>query len=178
MGHGRVQTAWDVAAVLLKQLCAQLDTDPKQLEELYDQHGATVQPSLDALLEAMSKLLQSLTPTKKVFILLDAWDDSNMRNKSEFDKLFHLIISLPWKFFITSRTKPPSVITHRGDWIQFDMCDGSSIDLEIFIRDRLRRNISLSDLSLLDSDSSLMEIVVQIVLQKSDGMYVYLTSLN
>jgi hypothetical protein len=169
MVHCKVQTAWDVPAVLLKQLCIHSEMVPQRLEEFYDQYGPSRQPQLDDLLKTIGEQPNMLAPSKDITIFLDAWDESNMRNIPDFEKLFHQITTLPWKVVITSRKTKPSTLT-RISWIEFDMCDSTSDDLEAFIRNGLGQYSPPSNLG---DEDSLSELAVQQILKKSDGMYVF-----
>ena len=169
MGHGRVQSAWDVAAVLIKQLCIRSELVPQRLEKFYDHYGPGTQPRLDDLLETIDELPNLLDRSKDTTIFLDAWDEPNMRIVPDFEKLFHHITKLSWKVVVTSRKTKPSTLTI--DWIGFDMYDGTLIDLEAYIRNYLGEHTPLSNLR---DEVSLLESAVQQILKISDRMYVFL----
>jgi len=165
LGHCKVQTAWEVAVVLLKQLCKKSTIMPKTLQDLQVSYGPGRQPLLDSLLKAFEEVENSTS--SDITILLDAWDIANMRHAEEFGKLFSRIISLPWKIFITSRGACPSGI-EAVYWSQINMSTWSSADFEAFVIDRLDKEISVSELSFFDEKDALKNLVVQKIVEKSD----------
>lgn len=163
LGHCKTQTARDVAAAILKQLCKDATIMPRALEMFKDSYGPDRQPQLTDLMKATEELIPDLQ-LKNVTVLIDAWDKSNMQHPDEFNELFFYLTSLPWKVLITSRTHFSADLIPKNLFL-IRMCDWSSPDLEAFVSERLKHDGSVAELYL---ESRLSDEIAHIIAEKSD----------
>lgn len=129
------QSATRLVASLLEQLQAHidcLDSSPSDIKptavpgtyESHEEGLASKQENFHVLLEEMTKICSKTT--QGVFVVLDAWKESNMKDADEFHEVLEHLRSAHCKILITSRTSD----------VQNIFCDHVDIGID------LKHNIS------------------------------------
>ena len=104
MSSGRLHSASDVVASLLKQLCLPFQFLPSRLKQVYDQ--AEDQPhlllELDDMLEALKETSQYIFH-QPITIVVDGLDEVSMNERKHFVKVLANLKENSWNWLFTSR---------------------------------------------------------------------------
>ena len=103
MGSGRLHSASDLVASLLKQLCLPFHLVPRRLRQIYDQSE-----DQRHLLLGLNDMLQALKETSQdihqpVTIVVDGLDEVNMNERKHFVKVLASLKATSCNWLITSR---------------------------------------------------------------------------
>ena len=103
MSSGRLHSASDLVASLLKQLCLQFRFVPRRLKEAYeqseDESHLLLEP--DDMLEALKDATRNIR--KDVTIVVDGLDEVNMNERKPFVKILATLKETSWNWLFISR---------------------------------------------------------------------------
>lgn len=169
MSSGRSHSASDVTTSLLRQLCLPLHIIPERLEYIYERSNGDSDRhlQLDDLIEALKETSRDIhQPT---MIVLDALDEVNMRDQTDFAKVISSLKATSWKFLITSRSAQD---------ILPQVCDGCSYlniadedvatDIRYFVDSALKENGAVD--AILSRDPDFRSEVIETLTTRSNGL--------
>jgi hypothetical protein len=138
---GKLHSATDVAASLLRQLCLQFHIVPERLRQLYEQSGreSNAPLELEDMLEALIEASRGID--QPVMIVLDALDECNMREQKEFVKVLSSLKETSWKSLVTSRLDQDILSRAYDGCYQFSIKDDNvENDIRNFVDTAVRGN--------------------------------------
>ncbi len=103
MSSGKLHSASDVVASLLRQLCLPFHIVPNRLQEIFQKTNGERGPKLglEDLLEALREVSHSIY--QPIIIIIDGLDETNIREQSDFVQVFESLKNTNWKCLVTSR---------------------------------------------------------------------------
>jgi hypothetical protein len=141
LGRGRVQTASQICASLLKQLCQCIGYIPSLLQNAsVTWKKAGLKLSQEELLRCFEKLHFRHSGLSPVWVLLDAWDEMNMRRPEEFEELLRRLQALEWRILIMSRSSPSVTYGSTGVSQYWIRPEHSRKDIEAFVNSQIERS--------------------------------------
>ena len=165
---GRLHSATDVVASLLKQLCLSYHIVPRCLEQLYERSNRKpyIQLKLDDMLEAMRETSREIC--HPVLIVMDGLDECNMRKPKDFRKVFTSLKATSWKVLVTSRSEEDILSKASKDCLQFSITEDSvENDIRSFVRSALRWNEPVDNML---SDQAFRLEVIETLTHRAHGM--------
>lgn len=129
------QRAEDVVAILLKQLVYQLDELPDRLDEVYERYikqGLRERPATDIL----TKLLIECSKFDKVFLVIDAFDECQEKERSKMILCFQQLSKSGISQFITTRSHLYDNLVQQLGSDPMEICAQGN-DIKEYIRKRL-----------------------------------------
>lgn len=167
-GGGRPYSATDVVASLLRQLCLSYNIVPRRLERLYERSDrkSSIQLELDDLLEAMRETSRDIR--EPVIIVMDGFDECNVREPKDFVKVFIGLEQTSWKFLITSRSGQDLLPRSNKCCSQLSITDDTvENDIGNFVDSALRWNEPVDNLL---SDRAFRLEVIETLTHRAHGM--------
>ncbi len=100
---GRVHSASDVIASLLKQLCMTFHIVPRRLKELYERSELepNIRLELDDMLEALRETSRDID--QPIVIEIEGLDECNIREQEGFIRIVTGLKERSWTSLVTSR---------------------------------------------------------------------------
>ena len=135
---GRLHLATDVVASLLGQLYLSLHMAPRQLYRWSD-HERNVRLELDDMLKVLRETSQDIN--QPILIVIDGWDECDMREQKDFEKVLACLKETSWKILVTSRFGKDIMSKACKDCSQFSIKDDNiRNDVRNFVDSALRGN--------------------------------------
>ena len=177
MGYDRVQSAYEVASSLIKQICEQLHRIPLPLKPFLVSLDSHTVPPFYKLLEALEDINSRISELgQKLFIILDGWDQPNLSEDPGFEELYQRIVAFPWHILVTYRpeNRPKSLesLDERKEKEFKIRQDHTSEDVKTYIRAQLsvgsiQRMFPFNEGNI----SAFQDRGVDSIMKKSGGMY-------
>ena len=174
MSSTTFHSASDVVTSLLKQLCLPLHIVPARLQQIFEQtnseqtnseHGykLELEDSLEALREAFRSIHQPIT------IIIDGFDETNIREQSDFVPVFNSLKSTSSKCLVTSRGTQKGLPKAYNSFSEFVIEDGANEeDIYNFVKCILEENEPVD--RMLNSDEKLRRELLDTLTLRSHGM--------
>jgi hypothetical protein len=169
MSSGRLHSASDVTASLLRQLCLPRNLVPKRLKHIYDRsNGASSHlVTLDDLIEALEETSRDIH--YPIIIVLDALDEVNMHDQGDFAKLISNLKGIPWKFLVTSRSAQDSLSNDCDGCSHLSITDKDvATDIRHYVGGVLKDNGAVD--GILSRDPRYRTEVIDTLTTRSNGM--------
>lgn len=169
MSSGRLHSASEVTASLLRQLCLPRNLVPKRLKHIYERsNGASNRlVTLDDLIEALKETARDIH--YPIIIVLDALDEVNMHDQGNFAKLVSNLKRIPWKFLITSRSAQGSLSNVCDGCSHLSITDENvSTDIRHYVGGVLKDNGAVD--GILSRDPTFRSEVIDTLTTRSNGM--------
>ena len=169
MSCATLDSASDVVTSLLKQLCLPLHIVPDRLQQIFEQtnseHGYKLglKNSLEALMEAFHSIHQPVT------IVIDGFDETNIRGQSDFAQVFKILKTTSAKFLVTSRSTQfvlPKAYDRFSEFVIED--DANAEDIRYFVAYVLKENKPVD--RMLNGDPELRSELVNTLTSQARGM--------
>ena len=162
-------SASDIVTSLLKQLCLPLHIVPACLQQIFEQthseHGykLELEDSLEALREAFRSIHQPIT------IIIDGFDETNIREQSDFVPVFNSLKSTSSKCLVTSRGTQKGLPKAYNSFSEFVIEDGANEeDIYNFVKCVLEENEPVD--RMLNGDEKLRRELLDTLTLRSHGM--------
>lgn len=169
MSSGGSHSASDVTTSLLRQLCLPFHVIPERLEHIYERSNGDSdrQLKLDDVIEALKETSRDIhQPT---MIVLDALDEINMRDRTDFAKVISSLKATSWKFLITSRSAQDILPNVCDDCSYFSIADEDiATDIRYFVDSALKENGAVD--RILSGDPGFRSEVIDTLTTRSSGM--------
>ena len=169
MSSAKLHSASDVVTSLLKQLCLPLHIVPHRLQQIIEQTNSEheyrleIEDSLEALREVFHSVHQPIT------IIIDGFDETNIRERSDFVQVFNSLKDTPQKCLITSRDTQyvlPKAFNSFSEFVIED--DANEEDIYNFVRCVLAENEPVD--RMLKGDEELRLELLHTLTLRSHGM--------
>ena len=165
---GRLHSATDVTASLLRQLCLPFHIVPKRLKQLYEQSDreANTPLELDDMLEALRETSRYID--QPIMIVMDGLDECNMREQKDFIKVITSLKETSWKSLVTSRFDQDILSKACDGCSQFSIKDDNvESDIRNFVDAALRCNEPVDNML---SDRDFRSEVIETLTSRAHGM--------
>ena len=167
---GRVHSATDLTASLLRQLCLPFHIAPRRLIQLYERsdHKTNMRLELDDMLEALRETSRDID--QPVIVVIDGLDECNMLEQKDFIKVLTGLKETSWKSLVTSRFDHDIVTKACEGCTHFSITDDNvANDIRIFVESVLRGNEPVDNML---SDQTFRSEVIETLTSRAQGMYV------
>lgn len=165
---GRLHSATDVIASLLRQLCLSFRIVPRRLKQLRERsdRGSSAQLELDDMLEALRETSRDID--QPIVIVVDGLDDCNMREQKDFIKILVGLKETSWKSLVTSRFEQDLLSKACQGCSQFSIKDDNvENDIRNFVESALRGNEPVDNML---SDEAFRLEVIETLTSRAHGM--------
>ena len=141
---GRLHSATDVVASLLRQLCLSFHMVTRRLKQLYKRsdHETNVWLELNDMLKALRETSQDIN--QPIVIVIDGLDGE----QKDFIKILTCLKETSWKILVTSRFEQDIVSKACKGCLQFSIKDDDNVrnDIRNFVDSALRGNEPVENL--------------------------------
>ena len=169
MGSAKLHSAPDVVTCLLKQLCLLLHIVPNRLQRISEQTNSeqgyklALEDSLEALMETFHSIHQPVT------IIIDGFDETNIREQSDFVQVFNSLKGTSWKCLITSRDTQCVLPKAHHSFSEFVIeDDANEEDIKYFVTCVLKENKPVD--RMLNDDPELRSELLNTLTSRARGM--------
>ena len=169
MGSDKLYSASEIVTNLLRQLCLQFGIVPDRLRQMFERINdePSYRLELDDLLEALRDSSRSIR--QQVTLIIDGLDEINIRNPSDFVKVFNSIKDMSWKCLVTSRDTRGFFSEAYNRFSEFIIGDDANEkDIHNFVKSVLEENEPID--RMLDGDPKFRSELINTLTLRAHGM--------
>jgi len=169
MSHGKLYSASELTATLLKQLCLQRGIVPARLRQLYE-HSKGGTGRLLRLVDMLSALKEtSQAIVQPTVVIVDGLDEINMSQRQDFVRILDELRQTSWKCLVTSRSHQDVLTETPRGYTQFSIIEVETTrHIQDFVERILAGNEPIDQM--LSNQSDLCAEVINTLTSRSHGM--------
>jgi len=141
MSHGKLHSASEVTATLLKQLCLQRGIVPARFKQLYEHSkgGTGRLLRLEDMLSALKETSQAID--QPTVVIVDVLAEINMSQRQDSVRILDELRQTSWKCLVTSRSYQDVLTENPRAYTQFSIKEvGTTRDIQDFVERILAGN--------------------------------------